>query len=89
MLDCKRIAAYIARANPSAGHRFYKKLTAKCIALPQHPLLYQRSARVRALRELVAHPNYIILYRVKGPSIAITNIIHARRHWPPLSWRRK
>jgi plasmid stabilization system protein ParE len=34
------------------------------------------------LRELVAHPNYIVLYRVTTTRIEIVNVVHARRNFP-------
>ncbi|RJX85236.1 type II toxin-antitoxin system RelE/ParE family toxin, partial [Escherichia coli] len=40
------------------------------------------SDRVSGLREIVVHPNYIVLYRVAASSIEIANIVHARRQFP-------
>ncbi|EKI21650.1 stability determinant [Escherichia coli TW15901] len=34
------------------------------------------------MRETVAHPNYIILYRVTISGIEIVNVVHARRQFP-------
>ncbi|MHB1737256.1 MAG: type II toxin-antitoxin system RelE/ParE family toxin [Acidithiobacillus sp.] len=34
------------------------------------------------LREIVAHPNYIVLYRVTATCIEIVNVVHARREFP-------
>ncbi|EEX9459584.1 type II toxin-antitoxin system RelE/ParE family toxin, partial [Escherichia coli] len=31
---------------------------------------------------IVAHPNYIILYRVTTSSVEVVNVIHARRQFP-------
>lgn len=47
-----------------------------------HPYLYRRSERVPGLREVVAHPNYIILYRVAADHIEVVNVVHARREFP-------
>ncbi|EPX8660772.1 type II toxin-antitoxin system RelE/ParE family toxin, partial [Shigella sonnei] len=37
---------------------------------------------VLGLREIVTHPNYIILYRVTASSIEVVNIVHSRRQYP-------
>jgi plasmid stabilization system protein ParE len=34
------------------------------------------------LREIVAHPNYIVLYRVTAASVEIVDVVHARREFP-------
>jgi len=36
----------------------------------------------RSLREIVAHPNYIVLYRVAAERIEIVTIVHARQQYP-------
>ena len=33
-------------------------------------------------RELVAHPNYIVVYRVTDDAIEIVNVVHARQKYP-------
>ena len=52
------------------------------LPLSENPYLYRRSDRVSGLREIVAHPNYIILYRVAADRIEVVNVIHARRYFP-------
>jgi toxin ParE1/3/4 len=49
--------------------------------LPQHPYLY-RLGRVSGTRELVAHPNYIVVYRVSATAIEIVSILHSRQQFP-------
>jgi toxin ParE1/3/4 len=41
-----------------------------------------RTGRVTGTRELVAHPNYIIIYRVASDRIEIVAIVHARQQYP-------
>jgi transposase InsO family protein len=43
------------------------------------PHLYRISDRVPGLREIVAHPNYIVLYRVTATCIEIVIDVYARR----------
>ncbi len=47
----------------------------------EHPYLY-RSGRAPGTRELVAHPNYVLVYRVTLKRIEVVNIIHARQEYP-------
>ena len=47
------------------------------------PYLYCVSERIPGLREIIAHPNYIMLYRVLKDRIEVVNVVHARREFPP------
>ncbi len=51
------------------------------LPLPEHPYLF-RPGRVSGTRELVAHPNYIVVYRVTDDRIEIVNVVHARQKYP-------
>jgi toxin ParE1/3/4 len=37
---------------------------------------------VPGLREVVAHPNYVVLYRVAAACIEVVAVVHARRQFP-------
>jgi len=37
---------------------------------------------VPGTREIVAHPSYIVVYRVWDDRVEITNVIHAQRRYP-------
>ncbi|MDR0480520.1 MAG: type II toxin-antitoxin system RelE/ParE family toxin [Gallionellaceae bacterium] len=52
------------------------------LPLSEHPYLSHMSNCIPDLRELVAHPNYIVLYRVTTTRIEIVNVVHARRNFP-------
>ena len=52
------------------------------LPVSEHPYLYRQSERVPGLREIVAHPNYIVLYRVAASRIEVVNVVHARRQFP-------
>ena len=77
------IVRYIAGQNPSAARRMKAVIEAAVLPLAEHPFLF-RSGRVPGTRELVAHPNYIIVYRVTSDHIEIVNFLHARQHYPNL-----
>ena len=49
--------------------------------LAEHPLLY-RQGRVEGTREVVVHPNYIVVYRPLATHVEIIAVLHARRRYP-------
>jgi len=69
--DLAQILRYIAQANPQAARRMRHLLEEAVLPLSQHPYLYRSSERVPGLRELVAHPNYLVLYRVGATRIEV------------------
>ncbi len=42
-----------------------------------------RTGRVTGTRELVAHPNYILIYDVLADQVRVLRVLHASRRWPP------
>jgi plasmid stabilization system protein ParE len=38
--------------------------------------------RIPGTRELVVHPNYLVIYRVAASAIEIINVLHARQQYP-------
>ncbi|HWK47479.1 MAG TPA: type II toxin-antitoxin system RelE/ParE family toxin [Stellaceae bacterium] len=75
------IIGYIADRNPPAARRLKAAIEAAVLPLTEHPLIF-RSGRVPETREIVAHPNYIIVYRVAADRIEIVNVLHARQQYP-------
>ena len=75
------IAAYIARFNPIAAEALQALIEASVLPLSEHPYLY-RAGRVAGTRELVAHPNYIVIYRVLADHVEIVGVLHAHRQYP-------
>jgi toxin ParE1/3/4 len=71
----------IARLNPSAAEALRDRIESSVLPLSEHPYLF-RQGRVPGTREVVAHPNYIVVYRVLGDCIEITNVLHARQQYP-------
>ncbi|WP_309837959.1 type II toxin-antitoxin system RelE/ParE family toxin [Caballeronia sp. LZ065] len=45
------------------------------------PYLF-RTGRELGTREIVAHPNYVVVYRVVDGLIEVVNVIHARQRYP-------
>ena len=79
--DRKSITAYIAQDNPKAAMEMGDMLLEKAELLDQHPML-GRVGRVKGTRELVAHPNYILIYRVVGEVAEVLRVKHAAQKWP-------
>ncbi len=74
------ILDFIADRNVSAAQDLLQVIEAAAEALPLHPYLY-RSGRVPGTREIVVHPNYIVVYRV-ADKVEILNVLHARQQYP-------
>lgn len=79
--DLAEILEYIAERNPQSALDLYGDIERVVSQLPQHPYLY-RLGRVSGTRELVAHPNYIVVYRVGATAIEIVAILHSRQQYP-------
>lgn len=80
--DLRQIVTYIARENPPAARRMKVRLESAVLPIAEHPYLYRQSERVPGTREIVAHPNYIVLYRVAAARVEVVNVVHARRQFP-------
>lgn len=87
LADRERIFDFIAADNPVAAIELDEHFEAEAERARQNPLLY-RPGRVRGTRELVAHPNYVMVYRVVsqaaagGSLVEFLRVLHARQQWP-------
>lgn len=81
MADRKRITHFIAQDKPRAAVALGDLLMERATQLDRHPLL-GRVGRVPGTRELVVHPNYILIYRVVGDSTEVLRVKHAAQMWP-------
>lgn len=68
------IAAYIAKDNPTRAQSFVRELRQKLEILKTHQI--GASGRVYGTKELVLHPNYVAVYRVKGDEVQILTVLH-------------
>ena len=39
-------------------------------------------ALVAGTREIVVHPNYVVVYRVTASAIEVINVLHSRQQYP-------
>ena len=73
---------YIPRDNPNAANRIASALLEAIERLAQLPNL-GRPGRVAGTRELVVpRTPFIIPYRLRGDSLEIVAVFHARQKWP-------
>ncbi len=78
------IIDYISERNDTAAEELQDEIERAASQLPQHPYLY-RPGRVAGTREIVVHPNYVVVYRVKPTVIEIINVLHSRQQYPARS----
>lgn len=79
--DLDQILGYIEEHNLLAALNLQESIEYAVSQLPFHPYLY-RLGRVAGTRELVVHPNYLVIYRVAVLAIEIVNVVHARQQYP-------
>lgn len=74
------IADYIAQDKPDRATSFVREIREKTLVLADFPSI-GRAGRVAGTRELIAHKNFLVIYRVKGKNIEIIRVRHvAQKH---------
>ena len=79
--DRDGIVDYIAQDNVRAAIELGDTIERRIAELVEQPRLY-RAGRVRGTREMVVHPNYVVVYRIKRDEIEIVRVLHTARQWP-------
>lgn len=79
--DLVDIIDYIEQRNAIAAQSLLSAIERSTENLPLMPYLF-RPGRVAGTRELVVHPNYIVLYQVGSDAIDILRILHSRQQYP-------
>lgn len=80
--DLAEIIRFVAEHNPTAAQRLWNVLHDSVLPVADHPYLYKQSERVPGCREIVAHPNYIVVYRVEREYIDVLRVLHSRQQYP-------
>lgn len=83
--DLFEILDFISERNKQAAERLYGLIEDALKHASEHPYLYKSSQRMPGMREIVAHPNYIVLYGVTATCIEVVNVVHARRQFPSVA----
>jgi toxin ParE1/3/4 len=78
------IIEFIANENPAAAIKIKGIIESSILPVAEHPYIY-KTGRESGTRELVAHPNFIIVYRVTSTSIEVVSVLHARQEYPKSS----
>lgn len=79
--DLFTLIAFIAEENPYAAESLLLRIEESIVPVAEHPYLY-RSGRVPGTREIVAHPNYIVVYQVLDDHINVLSVLHSRQEYP-------
>lgn len=79
--DLVEIIDYIEQRNAVAAQSLHAAIVHSVGNLPRMPYLF-RLDRVIGTREIVVHPNYIVVYQVGGQAIDILRILHSRQQYP-------
>lgn len=75
------IARFIADHDEVAAVQIVERIEAVALLLSQHPYL-GRAGRAAGTREVLAHPNYWLIYRVKADAVEVLSVLHARQQYP-------
>lgn len=68
--------------NPLAALAMDTLFSEKVSRLLDHPHM-GRPGTVHGTRELIVHPNYLLVYDLHADMIRILRLLHAARQWPP------
>lgn len=75
------LIAFIADDNPSAARRLRLRILESVEPARSYPEL-GRLGRAPGTREIIAHPNYLVIYHVLPGAIEVLDVVHARREYP-------
>ena len=79
--DLDEIVRYIFQDNPAAAFQLEDSLLNAARNLSATPEM-GRVGRVLGTRELVVHPNFMLVYRIDDPIIYIAAVVHTRKQYP-------
>lgn len=80
--DLIEIIDFVNLWSPRAALRLADVIEESTWLLETHPLAYRRSDRLEGCREIVAHPNYVVVYKVFDTSVRIVAVFHAKADYP-------
>jgi len=75
------IIDYIRDRDASAAERLEQAFQTSVERLCSFPYI-GRPGRVKGSRKWIAHPNYLIIYRVAETTIDVLRVLHARQRYP-------
>ncbi|HWU19582.1 MAG TPA: type II toxin-antitoxin system RelE/ParE family toxin [Devosia sp.] len=79
--DLVQILDYIAYDSPQAALSLKAGIDRAIAAMLEFPDGFW-PGRIAGTREMVVHPNYIVIYRVLTHAVQVVSVLHARREYP-------
>jgi toxin ParE1/3/4 len=79
--DLDRIFAYIAQRSERSALNIIDQIERSTLPVAQFPYMF-RSGRIEGTREIVAHPNYIVIYRVLNDRVRVVGVVHSAQEYP-------
>lgn len=81
--DRENIMDFVAQDNPVAALKIDTLFRENAALLTEFPDM-GRPGRMKGTREWVAHPNYVIVYRITGDPlrVEVLRVLHTARQWP-------
>lgn len=79
--DLENIIDYISDIDARAAINIHNLIENSVLTAADYPYAF-RSGRVPGTREIVAHPNYIVVYEVLFDRIEVVSVLHARQEYP-------
>ena len=79
--DLDEITDYIAEFDVHAAIDMHNVIEGSVQPASDYPYLF-REGRIPGTREIVAHPNYIVVYKVTDTAIEVVNVLHSRQEYP-------
>jgi plasmid stabilization system protein ParE len=79
--NLEELTEHIAEDSLWAAVDIFELIQNCVIPAATHPYLF-RPGRVAGTREIVAHPNYIVVYEIIDGWVQVMGVVHARRHYP-------
>jgi toxin ParE1/3/4 len=80
--DLKRISHHVAQHSELAAEALQARIKRSIVPAASYPHIF-REGRTPGTREVVAHPNYIVVYRVLIDRIRVIAVVHSRQEYPP------
>jgi toxin ParE1/3/4 len=80
--DLIKIGRHIAKDSPANAEKMLDLIEGKVTPLAIHPRI-GRMGRQRGTYELVAHENYVVIYRVLAKKVEVLRVKHTAQQWPP------
>lgn len=84
LADRAAIMDHIAEDNLTAALELDEDFEAHADRACKTPTLY-KPGRTKGTREIVVHPNYVMIYQVEPAAVVILRVLHAAQQWPPAS----